>query len=382
MIPWRIRGAKRSTSSRVRTRRVVWTTALVLVCAPLVSIASARADTASDLDDARQRVAAAQADANAVAAQLNAVETRYAQIEDGIQLLQAQVENAQARIAALEVMTRDRAVAAYVKGGNDDAFGALLSTSSPMQAARRAHFLQQANQNDDRVVGQLNSARDDLEAMQATLKNQRDEQQALKQHLAAQSEVMQQQLAEASRARDELAARLEREQAAAAAAEAARIRALQAASKPQTVSGSGTSAGSAGQIIANPGGGSFQCPVSGAAYSDSYGPRGSGFHYGIDMFAPTGTPLVAVKAGSVSQMPMDGAGGNEAYLSANDGNVYFYAHLSQYAGGPRSVAQGEIIGYVGSTGDATAPHLHFEIRLGGANGTRIDPYPTLQSAGC
>src|SRR5262245_2004581 len=86
MIPWRIRGAKRSTSSRVRTRRVVWTTALVLVCAPLVSIASARADTASDLDDARQRVAAAQADANAVAAQLNAVERRYAQIEDGIQL--------------------------------------------------------------------------------------------------------------------------------------------------------------------------------------------------------------------------------------------------------------------------------------------------------
>jgi murein DD-endopeptidase MepM/ murein hydrolase activator NlpD len=169
---------------------------------------------------------------------------------------------------------------------------------------------------------------------------------------------------------------------------------LQAASKPQTVSGSGSATGSAGQIIANagsasagqiianPGGGSFQCPVSGAAYSDNYGPRGSGFHYGIDMFAPTGTPLVAVKSGSVSHMPMNGAGGNEAYLSANDGNVYFYAHLSQYVGGPRSVAQGEVIGLVGSTGDAAAPHLHFEIRVGGANGSRIDPYPTLRSAGC
>ena len=121
--------------------------------------------------------------------------------------------------------------------------------------------------------------------------------------------------------------------------------------------------------------------MSGAAYSDDYGPRSTGFHYGIDMFAATGTPLVAVKAGTVSQMPMDGAGGNEAYLSA-DGNVYFYAHLSQYAGGPRSVAQGEVIGYVGSTGNAAAPHLHFEIRLGGANGSRIDPYPTLTAAGC
>ena len=100
------------------------------------------------------------------------------------------------------------------------------------------------------------------------------------------------------------------------------------------------------------------------------------------MFAPTGVPLVAVKSGSVSYMPLDGAGGNEAYVLANDGNVYFYAHLSQFVGGARSVSQGEVIGLVGSTGDATAPHLHFEIRIGGANGQRIDPYPTLQSAGC
>jgi len=275
---------------------------------------------------------------------------------------------------------RDRAVAAYVKGGTDDGFGALLSTNRPMQAARRALFLEQANQKDDRVVDQLNALREDLETKQATLKKQREEQQALEERLVNQTAAMQQRLADASRARDELAARLEREQAAAAAAEAARIRALQAASRPQNVSVG--PAGGAGQIIANPGGGSFQCPVSGAAYSDDYGPRSSGFHYGIDMFAATGTPLVAVKPGTVSQMPMDGAGGNEVYLSANDGNVYYYAHLSQYAGGPRSVAQGEVIGYVGSTGNASAPHLHFEIRLGGANGSRIDPYPTLTAAGC
>jgi len=98
--------------------------------------------------------------------------------------------------------------------------------------------------------------------------------------------------------------------------------------------------------------------------------------------APTGTPLVAVKAGTVSYMAMDGAGGNEAYLAADDGNVYYYAHQSQFVGGPRRVSQGEVIGLVGSTGRSSAPHLHFEIRLGGANGQRIDPYPTLRSAGC
>ena len=61
-------------------------------------------------------------------------------------------------------------------------------------------------------------------------------------------------------------------------------------------------------------------------------PRGGGYHYGIDMFSSTGVPVVAVKSGSVSYMPMDGAGGNEAYVAANDGNVYYYAHLSQFVG--------------------------------------------------
>ena len=70
------------------------------------------------------------------------------------------------------------------------------------------------------------------------------------------------------------------------------------------------------------------------------------------------------------------------YLSADDGNVYFYAHLSAFVGDDRSVAQGEIIGLVGATGNTTGPHLHFEIRIGGANGEKIDPYPTLQAAGC
>jgi len=350
---------------------------VVTLCALLLPLAPASADTASELDEARQRVAAAQAEANSLAADLSAASRRFEQIENGIQALQTQIDDARTRIAELEAVMRDRAVAAYVKGGDD--IGALLSTSKPMQAARRARFLEQANQKDDRIVHQLESLREDLAANQATLKTQREEQQAVKERLAAQNAVMQQRLAEASRARDQLAARLEQERAAAAAAEAARLRALQAASRPQTVSGS--PGGGAGQIIANPGGGSFQCPVSGAAYSDDYGARGGGFHYGIDMFAPTGAPLVAVKAGTLTQMPMNGAGGNEAYLSA-DGNVYYYAHLSQYAGGPRSVAQGEVIGYVGSTGNASAPHLHFEIRIGGANGSRIDPYPTLKSAGC
>ena len=137
-------------------------------------------------------------------------------------------------------------------------------------------------------------------------------------------------------------------------------------------------------VEANPGPdpATFGCPVLGASYTDSYGPRDGGFHYGIDMFASTGTPELAVKPGTVTYQVED-AGGNAAYLWADDGNVYYYAHMSAFVGdGGRRVAKGDTIGLLGQTGDATAPHLHFEIRLGGANGTRIDPYPTLTAAHC
>ena len=126
--------------------------------------------------------------------------------------------------------------------------------------------------------------------------------------------------------------------------------------------------------------GPFQCPVRGAAYSDDYG--GNGGHPGIDMFVPTGTAAVAVRAGTVRFVPNEGAGGNTAYLLGDDGNTYFYAHFSQFIGEGRTVAQGEVIGLTGMTGNASAPHLHFEVRIGGDNGSRTNPYPSLKAAGC
>ena len=82
--------------------------------------------------------------------------------------------------------------------------------------------------------------------------------------------------------------------------------------------------------------------MDGSQYSDDYGPRGSGFHYGIDMLAPTGTPTWAVKSGGV-HYTLESAGGLVAYLYADDGNVYYYAHMSEIIGdGNRGVGQGEL----------------------------------------
>jgi murein DD-endopeptidase MepM/ murein hydrolase activator NlpD len=124
------------------------------------------------------------------------------------------------------------------------------------------------------------------------------------------------------------------------------------------------------------------CPLRGAAYSDTWGASRSGgrSHQGVDMLASHGAPIVAAAAGSV-HFKQTSLGGNSVWLTGNDGTRYFHAHLSSFEGSDRSVSAGEVIGYVGDTGNARGtPHLHFEVHPGG--GAAVNPYPYVRSAGC
>lgn len=124
------------------------------------------------------------------------------------------------------------------------------------------------------------------------------------------------------------------------------------------------------------------CPMLGSAYGDSWGaPRSGGRrHEGVDMLAPMGTPIVAVVSGVVT-FKQNRLGGNAVSLVGDNGNRYYYAHLSGYEGVSRRVSQGDVIGYNGDTGNATGvPHLHFEIHPGG--GLAVNPYPSVRLAGC
>jgi murein DD-endopeptidase MepM/ murein hydrolase activator NlpD len=124
------------------------------------------------------------------------------------------------------------------------------------------------------------------------------------------------------------------------------------------------------------------CPVHPFTYGDGFGQRPSGFHSGVDMLAPSGTPLVAVRAGTVHYVANEsGGGGNTVYLTGG-GYAFQYAHMLDFTGGDRTVTAGELLGHVGQTGNATAPHLHFGLRIGTAAGTRVDPRPTLDANHC
>lgn len=100
-------------------------------------------------------------------------------------------------------------------------------------------------------------------------------------------------------------------------------------------------------------------------------------HRGIDIFAPKETNVFAVEDGQVRKDD-DPKGGIVAYLKTSDGSTYYFAHLSEFIGAsPRTVKAGEVIGAVGTTGNAVgkAPHVHFQVQLPEI-GT-VDPYPFL-----
>jgi murein DD-endopeptidase MepM/ murein hydrolase activator NlpD len=128
--------------------------------------------------------------------------------------------------------------------------------------------------------------------------------------------------------------------------------------------------------------GGYVFPVYGpSSFVDTFGAlRGdisSGWHHGDDIFAPLGAPLLAVASGTVFSVGWNKVGGNRLWLRDGQGNLFYYAHLSAFsplAVNGSKVNAGDVVGFVGNTGDAqgTPFHLHFEVHPVGLLGLGYD----------
>jgi murein DD-endopeptidase MepM/ murein hydrolase activator NlpD len=123
----------------------------------------------------------------------------------------------------------------------------------------------------------------------------------------------------------------------------------------------------------------LRTPVDGARLSSRFGMRRhpilgyTRMHKGVDFAAPSGTPIYAAGNGKVTKAGRNGGYGNYVEIRHNSEYSTAYAHLSRFAKSMspgRRVSQGQVIGYVGTTGRSTGPHLHFEVRR---NGSQINP---------
>ena len=127
-------------------------------------------------------------------------------------------------------------------------------------------------------------------------------------------------------------------------------------------------------------------PVQGVCgFTDTWhAPRSGGrLHLGVDIIAPEGKLVYAVASGTITKVYLDRPGslaGNGVRLTTEDGTYYFYAHFATIAEGIAegvSVTAGQVLGTIGSTGNSSTPHLHFEIHPQG--GAAINPYPVVKA---
>jgi len=406
--------------------------AAVLCASSLVLPVTAGAETDKDRRDAERAadaIATAQSEANSAAQAWADAQSEYDQLSVELVDLEAQQAASQTKVDGLKGSASKVALQRYMQPD----VGALPFASSAASASDRlaANALSSyVSRGSTEAYDEYIAAADDLAVDKAAVNGKREDTAAALQNLEQRQAELADRIsdleeAEAQRqvnvAAREAAEAEAAQQAAAAAAAAQQNQASSSAGQSASATPAGGSASSStdGRPDASNGdtaqdassndttapdsgadesssggerpddggaqttsGPDIVCPVAGpVAFTDTWGaPRSGGrTHKGVDMMGARGTPLVAVVSGSVRQSTSS-LGGKQVWLTGNDGNTYFYAHLDSYEGGGGRVSAGDVVGYLGDTGNARGtPHLHFEFHPGG--GGAVNPTP-LVAANC
>jgi murein DD-endopeptidase MepM/ murein hydrolase activator NlpD len=357
--------------------------------------------TDDDIDRARREVNEMLAESQTLGEEVQAAWSRQFALEKEISDITASVELAQVRIAETEKKLEEVAVEMYM-GTSTAASVRLLFSSSDQSYGAGVEYLRNVTGADVDVINQLRSYRTELDRQTDRLSEASVEQEALAAELEEKAGELQGRLIDAQAVYDRLVAqRAAEEEARRRAEEEARLRAAEEAARNATTTTLAATASTAGGEPATtttappetgttapppppPASSGGACPVAGAvSFTDSWGdPRSGGrSHKGVDMIAARNTPLVAIFSGRIQRLSSGALSGVALYLRADNGDQFFYAHLESYAdiSVGQSVAEGEVIGYNGSSGNAPdhLPHLHFEYHPGG--GSAVNPYPLVRS---
>lgn len=330
--------------------------------------------------------------------EIETVKNYIAQLQQQIDVKTQELSVAEGKLEVKEQLFADRMREMYEQG-DTTYLDILLNSSSISNMLSRIDIITQIMDYDKRVVEEYTAAKEEIQkkrdelqvaqdeqkdyqenlsykekelvaneaqqtALQKSIEEYRKEQEAEYDRIAQDMQSVSDQIAEISRREAEEAARK-------AAEEAARKKAAEEAARQQSVS---SSSGSSNYSVPSQFNGSFVWPVPGYTTPSSaygwrthpiYGTRK--FHAGEDIPANSGTPIIAAASGTVTTAGWVSGYGNYTVINHGGGVMTAYGHQSsiQVSVG-QSVSAGQQIGLVGSTGNSTGPHLHFEVYVNGA----------------
>jgi murein DD-endopeptidase MepM/ murein hydrolase activator NlpD len=359
---------------------------IFLVLLPLFSpaLGSVLSQKQVALSEASARLGRLQDSLNALADKYGKAEARLAEIDDAISEAENDIARSQKDLGIAQARLSERVVNLYKDNHSSTPryLEVLFAESDFTSVLKRFSLLGKLANQDQELFTQVQDYLGKSQALEATLVEKKTAQgvqmQELKTLQAEMDTKMKSSAVEYRRLKSQVAALREAARKAAEAAAAAKAAAAAAAANAAKTNKSG------GKVQS----GSFVFPVDGPhSYANTWGaPRSGGrTHKGTDIMAPRGTPVVACVSGTITRTnPSDtGMGGISIWLRGKNGSTYYYCHLDGLASGIHggaSVSAGQVVGWVGDTGNAAggAYHLHFQIHPGG--GAAVNPYATLRAA--
>ncbi|NNF62930.1 MAG: M23 family metallopeptidase [Acidimicrobiia bacterium] len=382
----------------------------LLLIAPNVAMGAAEI-TPSDLENADAERRAIARELSAIVGEYDAALDESYQLETRIRDVAAQLSAQEAALVGLRADGKRVAGEIYMTARNAQ-FATLFEVGAFSDVPVATGYLDLVNEKNDETMARLTAAEASYADQKALLDDALARQLVAVAEVAALADTMMARLEAADAEYRGVVAAYEAQEAEKARIEAARIAAEQAAaqraaeaaaaaaaatttttsaptaSTTTTTVAAAAAAATTTTTAAPPPAPSASrvCPVAGAStwYNDWLAPRSGGrLHQGIDMIAVRGTPLVAIEAGVILRIGTTSAlGGNTIWLRGNGGDEWYYAHMDTHAAGlfvGQSVAVGQAVGTVGSTGNAsyTVPHLHFEYHPGG--GSAAYPHDLIAS---
>ena len=305
--------------------------------------------------------------------QIEEVEENIKSTEEKILELNKETEEAKKEIQDLENKIKDNedALGERLKVINNNYSMAyikvILSSDSLSDFFNNIYMVREIIQQDRDLLKELDENKSLIEEKKKSLEEKAKEQELLKESLESDNAKLEEDKAEV----EELKNQLTKEEEELESQIAKIIAEEEAAAKEQNQSNNSSSSSNSSSSVITSG----SWPVPGyTRVSSSYGYRihpvtgASSMHTGIDIPAPTGTPVTAFDSGTVIYSGVQGTYGNTVMIRHDDGKVTLYAHNSalNVSVGQR-VQKGQVVAKVGSTGRSTGPHLHFEVRVNGSH---------------